>query len=278
MPVRKITSLTVLWAFLFLILTGIVLFVVPQGRVAYWAEWKLLGLDKVQWGHLHVTMGLLMLLGGLLHIYFNWRPIVSYLKDRSRRLRVLTPEFNVALALALLFGGLAWAELPPIVWVLDLSDSVKAGAARRYGEPPYGHAESSSLETFVRRVGLDPEGSLAALEAAGIEWEDTSETIAAIAGRNGLTPQEVYLAMAAATPGEAAPGLPPEPPRGMGRRTIADLCESHGVETQEALGALAELGYPAAADQTLKEVAEAAGVSAHDLYLETRERLADGER
>jgi hypothetical protein len=275
MSFRKITSLTVLWAFLFLVLTGIVLYIVPQGRVAYWADWTLLGLDKVQWGHLHVTMGLLMLLGGLVHIYFNWRPIVSYLKDGSRRLRVLTPEFNVALVVALLFGGLAWAELPPIAWVLDLSDSVKQGAARRYGEPPYGHAESSSLETFIQRVGLDPKRSRDALRAAGIRWEDSSEPIASIAGRNGLTPQEVYQAMAAAAPGEDTAGLPAEPPRGMGRRAIGEICESHGVETAEVLALLARLGHEASAEDTFRSVAEASGVSAHDLYSAVRERLGE---
>ncbi len=36
MKLRKITSLTMLLSFLLLIVTAIVLYVVPEGRVAYW--------------------------------------------------------------------------------------------------------------------------------------------------------------------------------------------------------------------------------------------------
>jgi hypothetical protein len=127
-------------------------------------------------------------------------------------------------------------------------------------------------------VELDPERSRAALEAAGITWKDGSETIAEIAARNGLTPQQVYLAMAAAVPSpeDREPGLPPEPPRGMGRRSIAEICESHGVEATDFLRALGEMGHEASGEDTLKSVAESAGVSPHDLYLEVRERLDGG--
>lgn len=47
---RKITSLTGLLSFLITLLTSVILYVVPEGRVAYWADWHLLGLTKTQWG------------------------------------------------------------------------------------------------------------------------------------------------------------------------------------------------------------------------------------
>ena len=46
MKLKRITSLTIMLAFLVMVLTGIVLYIVPQGRVAYWADWRLLGLSK----------------------------------------------------------------------------------------------------------------------------------------------------------------------------------------------------------------------------------------
>ena len=41
---RKITSMTMVWSLIILILNSIVLYVVPEGRVSYWADWRFLGL------------------------------------------------------------------------------------------------------------------------------------------------------------------------------------------------------------------------------------------
>ena len=96
MKLRKITSLTALLAFVGMVVTSLVLYIGPQGRVAYWADWTLLGLDKTQWGDLHINMGLVFLLSILLHIYYNWKAILAYLKDKARHVKVFTPDFNVA--------------------------------------------------------------------------------------------------------------------------------------------------------------------------------------
>ncbi|MCD6433505.1 MAG: DUF4405 domain-containing protein, partial [Sulfurimonas sp.] len=63
--------------------TGIMLFIVPHGRVAYWADWHLFGLSKGQYGELHTTSMVVFLLFASLHIYYNWKPIVSYMKDKT---------------------------------------------------------------------------------------------------------------------------------------------------------------------------------------------------
>jgi len=68
MNMRKITSLTMLISFVLLVLTSVILYIVPQGRVAYWADWHLLGLSKSQWGNLHINLGFLFLLAGFLHL------------------------------------------------------------------------------------------------------------------------------------------------------------------------------------------------------------------
>ncbi|MGB5619617.1 MAG: DUF4405 domain-containing protein [Desulfobacterales bacterium] len=74
MKIRKITSLTAGLAFIVMLVTSIILYVVPQGRVAYWADWKLWGLTKTDWGNIHINLGLLFLIALFLHIYYNWKP------------------------------------------------------------------------------------------------------------------------------------------------------------------------------------------------------------
>src|SRR6056297_2992323 len=100
MHMRRITSLTALISFVLLILTSLVLYIVPSGRVAYWAGWKLWGLSKEDWGAVHINLGLLLLLSMILHIYYNWTPLTSYMKDKAKQVRVFTLEFNLSLMIA----------------------------------------------------------------------------------------------------------------------------------------------------------------------------------
>ena len=90
MKIRRIISLTIFLSFIMMAYTGIMLFLCPQGRVAYWTGWRLFGLSKEQYGELHTTFMIVFLVGGIWHITLNWRPIKGYLKNRSRELKIFT--------------------------------------------------------------------------------------------------------------------------------------------------------------------------------------------
>ncbi len=49
MNIRKTTSLTAGLSFIAMVMTSVILYIVPQGRIAYWSDWRLLGLSKEQW-------------------------------------------------------------------------------------------------------------------------------------------------------------------------------------------------------------------------------------
>jgi len=87
MKLRKITSLTMFLSFLLLIVTSIVLYVVPHGRIAYWSDWRFMGLTKTLWGDVHINLGVLFLVSGLLHLYYNWKPMVTYMTVSYTHLR-----------------------------------------------------------------------------------------------------------------------------------------------------------------------------------------------
>jgi len=101
MNMRKITSLTALISFVLLIVTSIILYIVPSGRVAYWAGYRLWGLDKVQWGNVHINLGFLLLIAIILHVYYNWTVMISYMKNKSKRLKIFTADFNISLIVTL---------------------------------------------------------------------------------------------------------------------------------------------------------------------------------
>jgi hypothetical protein len=270
MKLRKITSLTALLSFVFLLLTSIILYIVPQGRVAYWADWSLLGLDKTQWGDMHINMGLLFLLSIGLHIYYNWNAIVAYLKDKTRRLKIWTPEFNVAFGLTgvILVGTLA--AVPPFDWPLVFNAHLKDAAAAKYGEPPYGHAELSRLDQFTRNTGLSLPDAVAALKAGGIRLDSDQETLQTIARNNGRSSQEIYQIMQGTqAPGTAA--MPAAAPPGTGKKTLADLCQVYALSVSDVVRAMKDNGLEASPELTLKEIGAKNGVSPTDIYAVVRQ-------
>ena len=270
MKIRKITSLTASLAFVMMLITSIILFITPQGRVAYWADWRLFGLTKTDWGNIHINLGLLFLIALLLHIYYNWKPLISYLKNKAKEINIFTPEFNLALVITVVFIVGTYFLVPPFGWMISLNDHLKDAGAEKYGEPPYGHAELSSLKTFAKKMKLDLAGSMELLEKAGYAAEDSNMTLAAIGSRYNIPPQIVYetikpAAMATAKKSDGN-GLPESPPPGTGKLTLADFCTQYKLNMKLVVRELNKQGIEASEELTMKEIAANNNTGAHDLY------------
>lgn len=271
MKIRKITSLTAGLAFIVMLVTSIILYVVPQGRVAYWADWKLWGLTKTDWGNIHINLGLLFLIALFLHIYYNWKPLINYLKDKSKRIKVFTSEFNAALIITILFVLGTYIMLPPFSWVMALNDHFKDSGAVKYGEPPYGHAELSSLKTFAKKLNLDLAKSMDLLKEAGYSVDDGSITLQAIGKQYHVPPQLIYETIKPASivsnqGSEGKINLPYSPPPGTGNLTLADFCAQFDLSSKMIIRELKGQGILASADLTLKEIASQNQTSPIDLF------------
>lgn len=275
MNLRRITSLTALFSFAVLVTSGVVLFLTPQGRVAYWSEWRLWGLTKEAWGSMHILLSLLFLVAGIIHIALNWKPILHYLKDRQQRLRVFTPEFSLSMLLTAVFTAGPLLGWPPFRWVMDLNTYAKDQGSRTYGEPPYGHAEQSSLQAFAQKMGMDLEKAQALLKAKGIASEGPQERLQDIAKGNQLTPQQVYLAIKEAEPVKAkvVGMLPEEVAPGLGRKTLTELCAEYGLDPTKVCAILEAKQVKVKMDQPLRALAEANGTGPHELYALIRDGL-----
>jgi hypothetical protein len=272
---RKSVSLTALVSFALLLLTSVILYIVPAGRVAYWADWRLWGLTKTQWINVHVNLGVLFLLAIGLHTYLNWNPMVSYLKTKAKSLRVFTTDFNVALVVTIVvIAGTLWM-VPPFSSIIHLGDAIKDKAAVAYGEPPYGHAELSSMETFVKRMGWNPAEVRQRLAASGIQLADMQVTIQQIATTHGMTPQKVYTIMQPPEKNLSSGTLPDTPIPGTGRRTLADICQAYNLNIPSVLRQLEAQNIKASAEMTIKTIAEAHNMSATDFYYALK-KITDG--
>ncbi len=268
--IRRLTSLTAFLSFALVLVTSVVLYIVPAGRVAYWADWRLWGMTKEQWGALHINLGTLFLLTLLLHAWYNWKAITGYLKAKAREAFRPSPELLWASVLTIVFTAGTLAGVPPFSSFLALNTWFKDEAVRTYGEPPYGHAELSPLPVFAQKVGLELPDVLARLAAAGIKPKDAQEQLGSLATRHGMSPQRLFQIMQGAAPekahGAGQTGLPPMPPSGTGQMQLAEFCAQHGLNQEAAVAALAAAGIPAKGEMTLKQIAQAAGRAPTDVY------------
>lgn len=271
MTIRKITSLTAGLSFIAMLVTSIILYIVPQGRVAYWADWKLWGLTKTDWGNIHINLGFLFLIALFLHIYYNWKPLINYMKDKKKTFKVFTPDFNAAMIITVAFVIGTYLMLPPFSWVMAVNDHFKDSGAVKYGEPPYGHAELSSLKTFAKKMKLDLNQSVTLLNEAGYPVEDGTVTLQDIGRRYRIAPQKVYETIQASSivsdPASGAnPALPESPQPGTGNLTLADFCSQYNLNIKTVIRELKGLAVDASAELTLKQISEKNEKSPMDLY------------
>ncbi len=253
---RKITSLTLVISGLIELVTSVVLYLIPAGRVAYWSEYHLLGLNKNQWADIHITVGTLLLVIATLHIYYNWSSITAYLKNKAKKITVFNKSFNIALIITLYVTGGTLYNLPPMNYVLQFGDYLTELGNKKYGEPPYGHAELSSLKMFCTKMNIDVGRAVELLKAAGIKITGPEETIAELAHKNGKTPQQLYDIFKPASTGMATekPIFPDSPAPGFGQKSIKEICQVYDLPLVEVMAALKKAGLNAKEEDTVKEI------------------------
>lgn len=257
---KPFTSFLILCASLVILLTGAVLYVAPAGRIANWTHWMLGPLDKEQWQALHTVFALLFVVAAVLHLVFNWRVLLSYLKTRLHTGTSNRREFAAASALSVAVLALTLADAPPFSTVMEVGEWAKNSWVSQDTEPPVPHAEGLTLARLadVTRQPLDQ--VVATLDRAGVKGAAAEVTVGELAARNGLTPQQLY-ARARATAGP----MPVNVESGLGRKTVAQVCEELGIALHEGLRRLEAAGLPASADDTMKGLAGKFGRTPHDV-------------
>ena len=263
---RSLIAFLVTWAFVVLTVTGIVLYIVPQGRIAYWVHWSLAGLGKEQWGWVHMMFGAVFIVTGALHLYYNWKPFKKYLATRIKGKLNLSRELAASLLLTVAMVVLSIYNMPPASWLFELNDTVKGSwVTSPELEPPFGHAEEVSLKGLAKRMRLDLKGAVEELRRRNVRFEST-ESLDTIARNNDTTPMAIYgyirqyreqmtpLARRKWTPEEIEAEFSGT---GLGRRTIAELCETVGVGLDDCLARLDKGGMSGAADKGVREIADA---------------------
>ncbi|MCX7782065.1 MAG: DUF4405 domain-containing protein [Meiothermus sp.] len=212
--IRNFISLFLIGSVLLEVASGVALYLAPSGRVAQTMNWELLWLTKTQWEALHTVFGLLWIPILATHIFLNWRPILSYLKNRTTKAFAFKNELMAALALVLFFALGSLYNWPPVSQVMALGESM-----------------SNFWENQGRATGyFIPEETIIHPETAATP---------AVQPTNPTTPSEPTLPSVVTTK------------RGFGKYTVQSWAEENKVELQTALKRLADLGINANANESL---------------------------
>ena len=276
---RRITSLAILFIAVIITYTGVVLYFAPPGRVANWSDWHFLGLNREETIAQHTLFSYLFVALGILHTLYNWKPLVGYLKNKSRGAARVNGNLVAALVLtALVAVGTQWGWTP-FGEVMTLGEYLKGTWEQSLGSAPYAHAERDTLAQFSQKTGVSLAQSTEALEAAGIEARE-DEALEDLAERYQTTPQRLFTLMAPQPGGtpSATGSSPAQIPAvaaevdevalervfgsSLGKRTVVELAPKANLSTEQALALLAVQGVRAESAQTLKAIAEGAGLSA----------------
>ena len=264
--IKKLTSLSLGFSFLIMGYTGVVLYFVPKGKVAYWSDWHLFGLSKSQYGDIHTTSMLTFLLFGILHIYYNWKPIVSYLKDNNKKVSFSKFEFLIALGLNILFVIGTIYMIQPFKAYLDLENSIKDYWAKEYGEPPYGHAEETKLKVFCKKMEIDYTKAIALLNKNNIIYNE-DESLLSIAKHNNTNPKEIFDIISKTKKKSTQNLNYSSIPSNLGRKTLEELSNMGKIDLKRTLNILHTKGLKKISkEDKIKNIADKMEMMPIDLY------------
>ena len=276
---RSFTALVVFWSFIIETISGVVLYIVPPGRVANWTNWKLLGLTKDTWGAVHTIFGLVFLIFALIHIYKNWKPLLNYMKTKIKAGLKARQELAVSLLLTLVVGVATVAGVPPFSSIMDWGEKIKNSWEETTARPFIPHAELLSLDEFLKEIGVSRDAAAGLFREKAIHFESYSQTVKDIAAGNDLSPNDLYNLLKPLSAKELPARLDDSAKvsiglgQGYGWKKVKDVAQELGKPVEEVIAILKQAGIECREDEVLREVAERYGRKAIDLV-----KLISGEK
>jgi len=188
---RGWTTFVTAISFIVDLISGIILYIAPPGRVANWTDWQIWGLSKDQWGAIHTIFGYVLLFIIAVHIYNNWTMLWHFIWSKVRKTMNLRKEMVWATLICLIiFMGTLW-EMPPFSSTMDLGDYFKDSWEENKVDTPIAHGELLSLEEFANTVKVPVDQIMSALKSKGYKVKNVQQPIASIAKENNTSPSKL---------------------------------------------------------------------------------------
>lgn len=259
---RAFISFGLTYAFIILLLSGIMLYMAPPGRYAHWVNWTLWGFTKEGWQSIHIIFSLGFVVLSILHLFWiNWKLFISYIKSKSttsfgKKRELITSSLFVLI----FFFGTIYA-VPPFKNILDLGDSLTDSWEKTEERAPVPHAEQLTLAELSGQMNLSSLDELTRkLENHKIVFENTDkQTLQEIAEANNSTPIAIFE-LVTKKAGNQQEGS------GIGRKTMEDYSREHGKSVDEIMQILKDNKIEGKATETLRTIGENNNVKPRDVY------------
>ncbi len=269
---RAFTALVILWSFIIENVTGIVLYIVPPGRIAHWTNWKLWGFTKEQWAAMHTIFGYIFLIFAVIHIYYNWKAILKYIKQKIKAGLRMRMELGISLILTILVFVATILSIPPFSTVMDFGEKMRNSWEESSQEPFVPHAELMSLDEFTTRIGIPTNTAIEIFEKEGIAIRSPNDMIKDIAAANATSPVALYKILErelSSDTKEKFESLTEQKKQqaggGYGWKTIENLAQELEIPVQDIMKLLRSKGIEAEKDEVIRNVAEKHGLKAYEL-------------
>ena len=207
------------------------LYIAPPGRVTHWSNWTLFWLTKTQWQAIHTVFSLLFVGMAGIHLYFNWKPILTYFRTKAQSHIRLRREFVLAAGVTVFVGTFTLLELAPFQSIMELGEIAANSWGTEETEPPVPHAELMTVGEFAATIQVLAADIHTQLESQGVQINDPALTLQEIAEDNGLSPQGLYKMM-------KLPEVTPTPiveGSGFGWMTIKAIAGQLNLTTETAI-------------------------------------------
>ncbi|MEI6891871.1 MAG: DUF4405 domain-containing protein [Pontiella sp.] len=206
MSLRRIIALTALLSFIMLACTSTFIYLAPHGLDSN--NWTTLGVAKHKWMALQTDLGLLFIAAGLMHLLFNIKSLMSYLKNKQGEIKIFNINVNIALLITLWAIVSSLFSLPPFSAVqhnkphrgiqesFPTKEKVAAPEHTPKSLPPKPPLFYSgrSLERLSGTYEMNLPHILRGLHKIGIETRE-EWTFKQIAEHNDMEPKSVYEAV-----------------------------------------------------------------------------------
>ena len=217
-------------------------------------------------GAVHVFSGLLLLIAGGFHLYYNWKPLIKYLSAKIESALRYKKELGISLFILLWIVVSGIWSLPPLVYVSELGESIKnSWITSPELEPPFGHAELVSLKTFCKKQRIPLDQAMMELRRAGFRVDSPKSTLTEIAESKRSSGMGVYevIKKLETKPEAMQPGAVWTLEKieeyfsgtGLGNKNIGQIIKEMELAPDKAYRRLKEAGVEAEEDDKLKQLA-----------------------
>ncbi|MBU8892458.1 MAG: DUF4405 domain-containing protein [Bacteroidales bacterium] len=191
---QSFISIGLLLSFVIMLISGIILYIAPEGSISRWIGWKVFNLTKGQWEQQHTIFSFLFMGFSIFHIFsINWRLLLSYFTLRKKKLKNIR-ELIISLIITIIVFTGTYFNFSPLKTIINIGKNVSESYSVNAKIPEIPDAEKLSIKEFsgkVFNISL-PELELI-LNKNNLNLNNTDIPVNEFCGINKITPQEFYL-------------------------------------------------------------------------------------